>query len=457
MDQRITTGMTGRWLTLTTMCLAVLVAQVDTAVVNLAARPIGEYFGAGVSALQWVVDGYNLAYAILLLTGGVLADIYGRRLIFMIGAVIFSASSLLCAFAPSVAVLIGGRALAGAGAAFLLPASLAIIRVVWHDPAERGRALGIWAACNGLALAIGPTLGGILVNQFGWRSIFIVVVPFSVGALILAGISVPESSDPQNRRFDALAQILGAIALGGIALGAIQFHETPVIAAFALIAAALAVPLFVKVEAKRGEVALIPLDIFRARDLRAAIAAAMGMTFGMYGVLFLVPLAWQSMGRLNAMQAGLALMPMALVFLLVSPFSGRLVQAFGSRRVIAVGLSIVGCGILLIGLSAQSTTILAAEFGLALTGLGMGLVTGPIMGQAVGAVPAPRSGTASSIINVARMTGVTLGVAILGAIFAGAGGGPHGLGVAMYAAALVQLTCTAAAWRLGSARKSGQA
>jgi EmrB/QacA subfamily drug resistance transporter len=456
MDQRIPTRLTGGWLTLTTMCLAVLVAQVDTAVVNLAARPIGHSFGAGVSALQWVVDSYNLAYAILLLTGGVLADLYGRRLIFMTGAAIFSASSLLCAFAPSVAVLIGGRALAGAGAAFLLPASLAIIRVVWHDPDERGRALGIWAACNGVALAIGPSLGGILVNAFGWRSIFIVVVPISVAALVLAAISVPESSDPQGRRFDVVAQILGAVALGGMALGAIQFHETPILAASALVAAAVAVPLFVRVEAKQGEAALIPLDIFKARALRAAIASATGMTFGMYGVLFLVPLAWQSTGRLTATQAGLALLPMALVFLLVSPFSGRLVQAFGFRRVIAVGLSIVACGILVIGFSAESTTIVAAEFGLALTGLGMGLVTGPIMGQAVGAVPAPRSGTASSIINVARMTGVTLGVAILGAVYAGAGGGAHGLRVAMLAAAVVQLVCTAAGWHLCSADGSEQ-
>ena len=146
-----------RGITLVALCMAVLVAQIDTAIVNLAVRPIGEYFNAGVNALQWVVDGYNLVYAVLLLTGGQLADLYGRRRVFIAGAAIFTAASLLCALAPTIAILIAGRALAGFGAALLVPASLAILRVVWTDERERGRALGVWAACNGLAMAIGPT------------------------------------------------------------------------------------------------------------------------------------------------------------------------------------------------------------------------------------------------------------------------------------------------------------
>src|SRR5215469_220127 len=192
-------------LTLLTLCLAVLVAQVDTSVVNLAVRPIGQYFAASVGELQWVVDSYNLAYAVLLLTGGLLADLKGRRLIFMTGAAIFTAASLVCAFAPATGVLIAGRAIAGVGAALLIPASLAIIRVVWPDPAGRGRALGIWAGCNGVALAIGPTLGGVLIHQAGWRSIFLLVVPIGLAAVILALLSVPESADPQDRDFDAPA------------------------------------------------------------------------------------------------------------------------------------------------------------------------------------------------------------------------------------------------------------
>ncbi|HWU69227.1 MAG TPA: MFS transporter [Stenotrophobium sp.] len=441
-----------RWLSLVTLCLAILVAQIDTAVVNLATRPIGEYFTAGVGELQWVIDSYNLMYAVLLLTGGLLADLYGRRRIFMSGAAIFTVASLLCAVAPSASFLIGARAFAGLGAALLIPASLAIIRVVWHDPDERGRALGIWAACNGLAMAIGPTLGGLLIQQSGWRSIFLVVVPLSLAALVLAIPSIPESSDPQDRHFDAPAQLLGAVALGCLAFAAIRSHEAPVIAVTALVASMMALALFIKVEAKKGAAALVPLDIFRIREFRGAIAATAGMTFSMYGVLFLLPLTWQSTGRLDVAEAGIALMPMALTFALVSPFSGTLAAKLGARFMTTGGGTIIAGGILLIGSSAHHTSLILAEAGLALTGLGMGLATGPLTGAAVGAVAAVRSGTASALVNVARMAGATIGVAILGAVFAMTRGGPDGLRLAMFIGGLVQLAGTATVWISGKRR-----
>jgi MFS family permease len=177
-------------LTLPVLCVAVLVAQVDSSVANLATRPIGAYFTADVSALQWVIDSYNLVYAALLLTGGLLADLLGRRRVFMAGAALFAAASLLSALAPTIWVLILGRALAGFGAALLLPASLAIVRVAWPDPVERGQALGIWTGCNGLGLAIGPTLGGVLIENFGWRSVFLIVVPLAAAAIGLAPLAV---------------------------------------------------------------------------------------------------------------------------------------------------------------------------------------------------------------------------------------------------------------------------
>jgi DHA2 family methylenomycin A resistance protein-like MFS transporter len=431
---------------LLTLCIAVLIAQVDTSVVNLAVRPIGEYFQTSVGALQWVVDSYNLVYAVLLLTGGLLADLYGRRLIFMAGAAVFTAASLVCAFAPSILILIGGRTLAGVGAALLLPASLAIIRVVWLDEKERGRALGIWAACNGLALAIGPTVGGLLIGRFGWRSIFLVVVPLGLAALALAMPSIPESSDPQDRHFDGFAQIFGALALGGLAVAAIESHRAAGIAAVAVAIAALTLALFLKFEAKRGAGALVPLDMFRTREFRGAVVATAGMTFGMYGVLFLLPLTWQSAGRLGPVGAGIALMPMALVFVLVSPFSGSLTEKLGTRLITSGGVAMIGGGLLLIGIAAYSPSMFATEIGLALTGLGMGLATGPLMSAAVGAVSAARSGTAAALINVARMAGATIGVAVLGAVFAIAHGGPDGLRLAMLLGGVVQLTSAAVAW-----------
>lgn len=428
-----------RWLTLLTLCTAVLIAQVDTSVVNLAVRPIGDDLRAGVGALQWVVDSHNLVYAALLLTGGLLADLYGRRLIFMAGAAVFTAASVLCALAPSIPVLIGGRALAGIGAALLLPASLAIVRVVWADAKERSKALGIWAACNGLALAIGPTIGGLLIGRFGWRSIFLVVVPLGLAALVLAMPAIPESSDPQHRPFDAPAQILGAMGLGGLALAAIESHGSAGVAAVALAVAALAIASFIKVESRRGAGALVPLDMFRARPFRGAVAATAAMTFGMYGLLFLLPLTWQRDGRLDPVGAGIALMPMALAFVLVSPFSGALTGRLGSRLMTGGGVAVIGCGLLLVGLTAHGS-LLAAEMGLVLAGLGMGLATGPLMGLAVGTVVAARSGTAAALINVARMAGATIGVAVLGAIFAMVHGGPEGLRLAMLLGGLVQLT-----------------
>lgn len=435
-----------RGLALVTLCLAVLVAQVDMAVVNLGTRPIGEYFSASVIALQWVVDSYNLVYAVLLLSGGLLADLYGRRRIFMTGAAVFTGATLLCALSTSVWMLIAGRALAGLGAALLMPASLAIIRVVWQDAAERGRALGIWAACNGLAMAIGAPLGGVLIHQFGWRSIFLVVIPLSLAALVLALPSIPESSDPKGRSLDASAQAFGALALGGLAFAAIQSHDAPTLAAAALVVAVIAFALFLRIERGKGAAALVPLDLFGVRAFRSAMVATIGMTFGMYGTLFLVPLTWQSAGTLDAKHAGLALIPMSVVFVAVSPFSGRLTTRFGARTMTCGGVAIIGSGLLLIGLGAHQPSIVWAEIGMMLAGLGMGFATGPLMGEAVGAVDAARSGTASALINVARIAGATLGVAVLGALYAGVHGGAHGLRLAMFAGAAVQLGCAALAW-----------
>jgi len=433
-------------LTLATLCLAVLVAQLDTAVVNLATRPIGAHFQAGVDALQWVLDSYNLVYAVLLLTGGLLADLYGRRRVFMMGLAIFVVASLVCAAAPTISVLIAGRAGTGLGAALLVPASLAIIRIAWRDETERGRALGIWAACNGLAMAIGPTLGGLLIHAFGWRSIFLVVIPVGAAGLALAPRAIEESADPHGRSFDAAAQALGAVALGGLALAAIESHGRPLVAAIAFVVALVALALFLRVERRQGDAALVPIDIFRADAFRGAIAATAAMTFGMYGVLFLVPLTWQSSGALSATQAGLALVPMALVFVLLSPLSGRLTEKLGLRVMTAVGVAVIGAGLLVIAIGADRSSIAIDEIGLVLTGLGMGIATGPLMAAAVGAVGHARSGTASALINVARMAGATIGVAVLGAVYALAGGGANGLALAMLAGGAVQLAGAATAW-----------
>jgi EmrB/QacA subfamily drug resistance transporter len=432
---------------LLTLCLAVLVAQLDTAVVNLGTHRIGAYFHARVGALQWVVDVYNLAYAVLLLTGGLLADLLGRRRIFVLGAAVFTAASLLAAFSPSIGILIAARAAAGVGAALLIPASLAIVRVIWRDGRERGRALGIWAACNGVALAIGPTLGGVLIQRFGWRSIFLVVVPVSLAAIVLAPLTLPESSDPHGRSFDTRGQTLGAIGLGALAFAAIEAHGDVWSALAACVVAIACIVLFIGTERGVGKAALVPLELFSSKGFSAACVATTAMTFGMYGAIFLLPLTWQSARGLEATAAGIALMPMALAFVIVSPLSGRLGERLGVRFMTAGGVAIIGAGLILIGLTAGQQSLALAELGLVLTGVGMGLATGPLMGEAVGAVPPARSGTASALINVARMVGATIGVAALGAVYGAFSDGPKGLRCAMILGGAAQLSGAAYAWR----------
>jgi DHA2 family methylenomycin A resistance protein-like MFS transporter len=443
----------GKGRLLLTMCLAVLLAQVDTSVVNLATRSIGVDLGVSVTGLQWVLDAYNLAYALLLLTGGLLADLYGRRRLFLLGVAVFTGGSVLCAAAPDGLALIAGRAIAGIGAALLLPASLSIIRVEWSEQRARNRVLGIWAACNGLAFAIGPTVGGALVDASGWRSVFLIAVPLGLATIGFALRVIPESRDPGDRRFDALGQIWGAATLGGLALAGIDAARDRAVAGVALAAATIALPSFLFTERRRGPAAMLPLDLFISRRLIGALSATSAMTFGMYGLLFLVPLIWQTGGTVPASTAGLALMPMACTFFVLSNISGRLAERLGARVMISGGTALIGAGLLVIACTAAGRPLWLAETGLVLAGLGMGLNTGPLFGVAVQAVPASRSGSASSLINVARMIGATLGVAVLGTAFAIAGSGAPGLRAAMLLGGAVQIGGAYTAW--AALRSSG--
>ena len=428
-----------RLLVLIGMCLAVLIAQIDTSVVNLATHAIGDSFQTGVASLQWVLDAYNVVYAVLLLSGGLVADLYGRRRAFVAGTIVMAAGSLICAFAPSVGVLIAGRAITGMAAALLLPSSLAIIRVVWPEPAARGRVLGVWASCNGLAFAIGPTLGGIVIADFGWRSVFLLAMPLASAAFVLALIAVPESADPHERHFDLQGQVVGALTLGALALAAIAGRDEGWLAMMALGLAAVALAFFIHIERRRGATALVPLDLFRVRAFSGGIATTAAMTFGIYGMIFLMPLVWQSEDHLTSRDAGIALLSVSLSFFLVSTQSGRLAERVGARLMIAIGTGLIGCGSLVLAMTDAGKQMMLAQTGLTMAGLGMGLNTGPLYGLAVGSVGRERAGTASALINVARMVGATLGVALLGSVFALSHGGSAGLRAAMLIGGTVQL------------------
>jgi MFS transporter, DHA2 family, methylenomycin A resistance protein len=399
--------------------LGVLLAQIDTSVVNLALKSIAGDLHAGVSAMQWVVDAYNLVYASLLLTGGTLGDLYGRRRIFLVGIALFTAGTVICAIAPNASTLIVGRVVSGLGAAFALPMSLVLLTLAYPHHEQRAHAMGIWASCNGLAFIIGPTLGGWLVDSVGWRSIFYMSLPACAAALTLTLCSIGESAEPDGRRLDLPGQVLAVVGLGGFAFAAIEGPHwgwgLPLVAT--TVVAALAILAFVLVEA-RTPGPLLPLSFLRQPVFSAALAVAALMTFGMYALLFIMPLYFQIVRSSTPFVAGLELLPMSVSFVVTSQLVGYLTNSFGPRLVMTFGMACMGFGALALACITESTHLVFIEAALTVVGIGLGLNTAPVNGVAVAAVPPARSGTASGILNTARMVGATLGVAILGSIFA---------------------------------------
>lgn len=403
-----------RW-PLLVLCLGVVLIQVDTSLVNLAAHLIGEHLHVSLSTLQWTVDGYNLSYAVFLMTGGTLADLFGRRRIFLTGICLFILGSLSCALASGPIMLISGRAVSGVGAVLLVPASLALLRVIWNKPRERARAIGIFAGMNGLAFALGPPLGGALAWFAGWRSIFWIALPTGLVILWLAAGKVPESRDRGARGLDIPGQFFAVAALAALVIAVIERGDAAIVCALAGVPALFA---FSWRERRVGPAAMIPLELFRNRRLIAAVCVAAAMTFGMYGVIFLVPMTWLRTGVLNVLQAGILLLPMALSFAILSRWSGVWTQRFGARSMMTVGMALIGLGLLVLSLTQAGRPLWLAEIGLLATGVGMALNTGPVLNVAVSAVAPARAGTASALINSGRMVGATLGVAALGTLFA---------------------------------------
>ena len=407
-------------LILLAMCLGVFIAQLDSSVVYLAVSNIGRDLNAGITEQQWILDIYNLIYAALLLTGGTLADLYGRARMFVLGVALIAIGSVVCAVAPGTEILIFGRGVTGVGAALEIPASLAILAVAYPDAHARGRAIGIWASCNGIAIAIGPTVGVLLVQTLGWRSIFYAALPICALAIVLTWTQVPNSRDTGERRLDPLGQLLVIVTLASLAFVTIEGPHrgwaSPVILApaVAMVAAAL---MFVRVERGRTA-ALVPFDMFANSAFNAALALAGLMTFGMYAMLFLMPIYLQSFEGFSAVQAGLGLLPLSLAFVAVSQVSGPLMKRIGARLMTAGGMAGMGLGLVVVVAAAGSGNMVAIEAGLIIVGIGLGLNTGPVNAVAVANVAAGRSGTASGLVNTARMIGATLGIAVLGALYA---------------------------------------
>jgi EmrB/QacA subfamily drug resistance transporter len=401
------------------MCFALFMVMLDNTVVNVALPSIQDDLGASLSSLEWTVNAYTLTFAVLLVTGGRLGDIFGRRRMFLFGVVAFAASSALIGLAPTQGWLVAGRALQGTGAAFMMPGTLSIISNTF-PPAERGRAIGTWAGVSALALAIGPAVGGALTEYVSWRAIFFLNLPVAVGAIIVTLFAVRESVDQTVAKKVDIAGI-GTLSVGlsSLVLALVEGNSwgwgSPAIVAL-LIAAAVGLVAFVLVEV-RGKVPMVQFEFFRSRSFVGANTAAFIVSFAMLAMFFFIALYMQNILGYSALQAGIRFLPSTVVIIIVAPIAGRLADRIGPRPLMATGLGLAALSLYLESNVTATTTYSGLLIPFMIMGLGMGLTMSPMSTAAMNAVPATKAGVASGILSMSRMVGGTFGVAAIGALF----------------------------------------
>lgn len=406
-----------RRLILAICCMSLFIVGLDNTIVNVALPSIRHDLGASPSALQWTIDAYTLVLATLLMLAGSTADRLGRARVFQAGLALFALASLACSLAPTVGWLIAARTLQAVGGSMLNPVAMSIIRNTFDDPRERAQAIGIWGGVVGLSMAMGPVLGGALV-ELSWRAVFVVNVPVGIAAIVLTARFVPESRAPRPRRVDPVGQALVIVLLASLTSAIIEgpghgWRSPAIVGLFALAAAALVV--LIPYERRRRD-PLIDMRFFRSVPFSGATAIAVCAFAALGGFLFVNTLYLQEVRGLSALHAGLLTLPMAAATALAGPLSGRLVGARGPRPSLVFG----GCGIavgslMLVGLSATTPTgWLVAAY--AIFGLGFGAVNPPITNTAVSGMPAAQAGVAAAVASTSRQVGQSLGVAVIGAI-----------------------------------------
>lgn len=405
-------------LVLGAMTFALFMVMLDNTVVNVALPRMQSGLAASVSELQWVVDAYVLVFASLMLTGGTLGDLYGRKRAFVAGLLVFCAGSAICAVAPTAGVLIGGRALQGLGAALLMPVTLSIIANAFTNEAERARAIGLWAGISGLALAGGPIVGGLLVDSFGWQSVFVINLPIGAVALTVALRVVPESCDPDGRRLDLPGQLLAILGVGSLTFGLIEGNgrgwTSPLIVAL-LAGSVVILAAFVAVEA-RTRTPMLQLAPFRNATFAAANVVAWLISFGMFGMFFFLSLILQEVQGATPIEAGLMSLPATLTIAMTAPIAGRIAARWGPRVPMTVGMALVGTGLLLLLRIQPESTYGDFWWALPPIGLGMGLVMAPMTIAVMAAVRKERAGMASATLATSRELGGVFGIALLGAV-----------------------------------------
>jgi EmrB/QacA subfamily drug resistance transporter len=406
-------------MTLAAVSFGLFMIMLDNTVVNVALPSIQRDLGADLSELEWIVTGYALTFASLMLVGGKLADAYGRRRIFVLGIVVFTVASLLCGLATSSEMLIGARVLQGAGAALMNPATLSIIAATF-PPKERGAAIGIWAGVSALALAIGPLVGGLITEHIDWNWIFFINVPVGMLGIVASYVFIDESRDESHAGLDLPGLITSAVGLFALTYGLIEANtygwtSARIVGAFAL--AAVALVSFVVIE-RRSRDAMLPLDLFRSGTYTGANLVVLLVALSMFGVFFFVSLYMQNILGYSAVQAGAAFLPMTILIILVAPVAGRTSDRMGSRGLMTAGMLLIAVQLVLfsrLGVDATFWNLLPA---LLIGGAGMALTMTPSAAAATRSVPVDKSGVGSAVLNSARQVGGTMGVAIMGAIMA---------------------------------------
>ncbi|MFC8364835.1 MFS transporter [Streptomyces griseorubiginosus] len=402
----------GKWILLTTV-LGSSMAMLDSTVVNVALPRIGRDLDADLAALQWTVNAYMLTLAGLILLGGSLGDRYGRRKVFVVGVVWFAAASLLCGLAPNAGVLVAARALQGVGGALLTPGSLALIQASFH-PDDRGRAVGLWSGFGGIGAAVGPFVGGWLVDGPGWRWVFLLNVPLALVCAPIAVRHVPESADGRTHtRFDVLGAVLGALALALVTYALIEARSGSLVVVVTAVAGLAAGVAFVSVEKRRPD-PMMPLGIFASRQFTAVNLVTLCVYAAFGGFFFLAALELQVVVGWSALAAGTALLPTTALMLLFSARSGALADRIGPRVPLTVGPLLCAAGMLLMLRVGPDASYLADVLP-ALLVLGTGMVTlvAPLTATVLGSVDTSRAGLASGINNAAARAAGLLAVAAL--------------------------------------------
>ena len=414
-----------KWWTLAAVSFGLFMIMLDNTVVNVALPSIQAELGIGLSELEWIVAGYALTFAALMLTGGKLADLYGRRRVFVLGLVVFTLASLACGLAGSGAQLIGARIVQGVGAALMNPATLSIISATF-PPRQRGMAIGIWAGVSALALAIGPLVGGLLTQHIHWSWIFFVNIPVGIVAVVASLLLIDESRDTSHEQRLDLPGLLtsggGLFALTYALIEANTYGWTSgrILASFAVAVVLLAS--FLALE-RRQRLPMLDLSLFRSRTFAGANLVILLVALSMFGVFFFVSLYMQNVLGYSAVQAGAAFLPMTVLIILIAPLAGRATDRVGSRALMTAGMTLVAAQLLWFSRAEVDSSFWSLLPGLVIGGIGMAMTFTPATAAAMRSVPVDKAGVGSAVLNSFRQVGGSIGIAVMGAIMAHAAAG----------------------------------